>query len=115
MAAKQPQFKLVFFVPPSQATECKDAVFLTGAGTDTTGKYSMTCFESRGRGQFKPNDDLAPTLGLLGQVQEVEELRIEIPCIGRDVVRKAVKALRQAHPYEEVAYEVYEVHQLEAL
>lgn len=101
------RYKLVFFVPPSHLEVCKESVFATGAGSFPGGKYTKCCFQTLGTGQFLPNEGANPAIGTVGAVEQCEEVRVEIMCVGRDIMRHAVQALIKAHPYEEVAYEVY--------
>ncbi|KAJ5590379.1 hypothetical protein N7450_004351 [Penicillium hetheringtonii] len=97
------RYKLVFFVPTENAETCKDAIFATGAGSFPGGKYTKCCFQTIGTGQFLPNEGANPAIGAVGAVEKCEEARIEVMCLGREVMRNAVAALIQAHPYEEVA------------
>lgn len=53
--------------------------------------------------------DFILQIGKIGKLEEVEEARVETLCVGRDVAVKAVQALKEAHPYEEPAYEVYKL------
>ena len=99
-------YKLVFFVPVESAEKVKKSIFKTGAGQ--LGNYSHCCFETEGIGQFLPNDNANPAIGKQGQLEKVRELRIELLC-SDDNVRAAVEALKNAHPYEEPAYEVYQL------
>lgn len=101
------RYKLVFFVPPSDLEACKEAIFATGAGSFPGGKYTKCCFQTLGTGQFLPNKGANPAIGAVGAVEQCEEIKAEIMCVGRDVMRHAVQELIKAHPYEEVAYEVY--------
>ncbi|KAF1362575.1 hypothetical protein EJ07DRAFT_153467 [Lizonia empirigonia] len=104
------KFKLVFFVPPSALSACKTAIFAAGAGSyPGTGGYTECCFASKGTGQFRPGNASNPHIGTVGTLEEVEEYRVEAMCLGRDNAVAAVAALRKAHPYEEVAYEVYKM------
>lgn len=101
-------FKLVFFVPAAQAELVKEAVFAAGGGEYP--QYSKCAWQTLGTGQFLPAGGSNPTIGTVGTLERVEEYRVEILC--RDeVVRAAVAALVRAHPYEEPAYEVYQVWQ----
>ncbi|KAI1848767.1 hypothetical protein JX265_013767 [Neoarthrinium moseri] len=110
MASAMKRFKLVFFVPPSSLSQCKDAIFAAGAGRyPGPGNYTECCWTSLGTGQFRPGDTAKPHLGKVGEVEQVEEVRVETLCMGEDVVKKAVEALKSAHPYEEPAYEVYKL------
>lgn len=106
-ATPSDRYKLVFFVPTESAEACKEAIFATGAGSFPGGKYTKCCFQTRGTGQFLPNEGANPAIGAVGAVERCEELKVEVMCIGRETVRDAVQELLKAHPYEEVAYEVY--------
>ncbi|MFW5742684.1 MAG: NGG1p interacting factor NIF3 [Spirochaetota bacterium] len=98
--------KLVFYVPPDHAEAVKQALFAAGAGRYE--KYDSCAYETRGTGQFRPLDGSSPFIGRAGEVERVEELRVEMIC--RDeVARAAVATLLEAHPYEEPAYEVYRI------
>lgn len=106
------RYKLIFFVPHSSLEACKDAVFATGAGVFPGGKYSRTCFQTSGIGQFLPAEGANPNIGAVGTVEHVEEMKVEILCVGRKTMLDAVQALLQAHPYEVPAYEVYKMEQV---
>ena len=69
----------------------------------------MVCFETPGTGQFQPNKGAVPNIGTVGKLERVDEMRVEVLCVGRDVMVGAVGALKNAHPYEEPAYEVYKL------
>lgn len=101
------RYKLIFYVPYPSLSLCKSAIFAAGAGSYPGGKYTQTCFEIPGVGQFLSNKGAKPNIGEVGKLERVEEMKVETICVGRDVVEKAVDALKKAHPYEEVAYEVY--------
>lgn len=103
------RYKLVFFVPHSHLTVCKDAVFNTGAGSFPQGKYSRVCFQTSGIGEFLPGPEAVPNIGEAGKLERVEEMKVEILCVGRETMLQAVEALLKSHPYEEVAYEVYKL------
>ncbi len=99
-------FKLVFYVPEDDAERVKSAAFAAGAGRFEL--YDSCAYQTRGTGQFRPLPGSDPYIGEQGAVEHVEELRVEMVC--RDeVVRDAVSALLEAHPYEEPAYEVYRI------
>ncbi|OOF92489.1 hypothetical protein ASPCADRAFT_210331 [Aspergillus carbonarius ITEM 5010] len=108
-AAIPDRYKLVYFVPHSHHEACKEAVFATGAGTFPGGKYRKVCFQAPGLGQFLPSEGANPAIGEVGTVETVEEMKVEVMCLGREVMLQAVEALIKAHPYEEVAYEVYKM------
>ncbi len=104
------KFKLIFFVPVSHAEIVKSAVFTSGAGS--LGNYSECSFETQGIGQFKPNDQAKPYIGSENLVQKVTEMRIEILCTDQNI-KQAVKNLKESHPYEEPAYEIYSLCRLD--
>jgi len=90
------RFKLVFNVPPSAVETCKAAVFAAGAGRyPGPGNYTECCWTVMGTGQFRPGDTANPHIGTVGALEEVQEVRVETLCVGEDVARKAVKALKK--------------------
>ncbi|KAL8719803.1 MAG: hypothetical protein Q9225_003238 [Loekoesia sp. 1 TL-2023] len=101
-----PRYKLTFTVPQSSLEVCKQAVFSAGAGTYADGKYSEVCFETPGTGQFVPTQGSNPATGEVDKVVRVEEVKVEVQCVGREVMLSAVEKMKNAHPYEEVAYEI---------
>ena len=89
------RFKLVFFVPRSALVVCKDAIFAAGAGRyPGPGNYTECCWTADGTGQFRPGDTANPHIGSVGALEEVQEARVETLCLGEDVARKAVEALK---------------------
>ncbi|TFK99307.1 GTP cyclohydrolase 1 type 2/Nif3 [Pterulicium gracile] len=110
MATALQRFKLVFYVPPSAVAACKTAIFAAGAGRyPGPGGYTEVCFTTKGVGQFRPGNSANPHIGKVGELEDVEEVRVETLCVGRDVTKEAVEALKKAHPYEEPAYEVFKM------
>ncbi|KAH7345974.1 GTP cyclohydrolase 1 type 2/Nif3 [Pyrenochaeta sp. MPI-SDFR-AT-0127] len=110
MASTLTKYKLVFFVPPPALAACKAAIFAAGAGRfPGTAGYTECCFTSSGTGQFRPGNGANPHIGVVGQLEMVDEYRVEAICLGREIMIKAVEALKEAHPYEEPAYEVYKL------
>lgn len=106
-------FKLVFFVPADHLEAVKHAVFASGAGRYEA--YDSCAYQTAGTGQFRPLENASPFIGTRGgELERVEEYRVEVLC-RNETVRPAVEALLTAHPYEEPAYEVYQVYQLEDL
>ena len=99
--------KLTFFVPSHKAELVLDALFAAGAGQ--VGNYSECSFQSAGEGTFRPGTGSNPYLGEVGKLERVAEQRVEI-LFPAHLEARIMRALRQAHPYEEVAYYL---HQLE--
>jgi hypothetical protein len=89
------QFKLVFFVPPAALEACKTAVFAAGAGRYPGGKYTECCWTSSGTGQFRPGDAANPHIGSVGELEHTPEVRVETLCLGEEVARKSVEALKR--------------------
>jgi hypothetical protein len=99
-------YKLAFFVPVADAEAVKEAVFATGAGR--IGDYEACCFQTPGTGQFRPLAGANPHIGRVGELERVEELKVELVCEDR-LIHAAVAALKLAHPYEEPAYDVWKL------
>ena len=98
--------KLVVFVPPDALDAVRDAVFAAGAGR--IGGYTRCSWYTEGTGTFVGGDDTSPAVGGRGVEERVPELRLEtvFPAERQDDV---VAAVRAAHPYEEPAFDVYEL------
>ena len=96
--------KIVVFVPKSHADAVRQAMGDAGAGK--IGNYTGCSFSSKGIGRFKPEEGAHPAIGEVGKFEAVEEERIEMVC-DRDAVANVVSAIKNVHPYEEVALDVY--------
>lgn len=96
--------KLVVFVPAGHEDDVREA--LSGAGAGWIGDYSHCTFQSRGSGTFMPLEGTDPYMGSQGRLETVDEFRIEtiLPASRREA---AIRAMIAAHPYEEVAYDLY--------
>jgi len=97
-------YKICFFVPPEHAESVKQAVFATGAGR--IGEYAQCCWQTMGSGQFCPLEGSQPFIGKPHKLETVDELKVELVC-DDSLIHKAIEALKQSHPYETPAYEVY--------
>lgn len=96
MASILARYKLVFHVPPTALEACKTAIFAAGAGRyPGAGNYTECCFTVFGTGQFRPGDAANPHIGKVGELEHVEEARVETLCVGEEVARKAVAALKK--------------------
>lgn len=96
--------KLVTFVPPEAVEEVIDALAEAGAGR--IGDYERCSFRVRGTGTFTPASGSDPYSGQVGRDNAADELRVEME-LAAGTAGRAVRALRAAHPYEEVAYDLY--------
>jgi len=99
-------YKLAFFVPASHVEVVKAAVFAAGGGR--IGDYDHCAWQTLGQGQFRPLDGSQPFLGQAGQVEVVEEWKVEL-VVADDLIAQVVAALKQSHPYETPAYEVHQL------
>jgi hypothetical protein len=97
-------YKLSFFVPDSHVDVVKSAVFAAGGGR--IGDYDHCAWQVLGIGQFRPLDGSQPFIGEAGQVEQVEEWKVEL-VVADELIRSVVAALKQSHPYETPAYEVW--------
>ena len=97
-------YKLAFFVPPSHVEQVKDAVFAAGAGR--IGGYDRCAWQVLGQGQFRPLDGAKPFIGQAGEVERVDEWKVEL-VVADELIQSVVMALKQSHPYETPAYEVW--------
>lgn len=96
MASTVVKFKLAFRVPASHLEVCKKAIFAAGAGRyPGSGNYTECCFTVFGTGQFRPGDAANPHIGTPGAIEEVQEASVQTLCVGEDVARKAVEALKK--------------------
>jgi len=98
------QCKLVVFVPDSDLAKVSDAMFAAGAGV--IGQYKECSFRLAGKGTFFGTDATNPLVGQKGRREDVDEWRLEVVVPERSVAT-VVAAMRKAHSYEEVAFDVY--------
>jgi len=96
--------KLVTFVPLDDAPKVREALFEAGAGN--IGNYDSCSFNVAGTGSFKGNDQTNPYVGERNQLHQEEEIRIET-IFPKHIQSQIIQALLNAHPYEEVAYDIY--------
>ena len=98
--------KLVVFVPPESLDAVRDALFAAGAGR--IGNYERCCWYTEGTGTFFGLEGSNPSVGKAGREERVPEVRLETvyPVVLHDEVMAALNA---AHPYEEPAFDVYEL------
>ncbi|MGH8775094.1 MAG: Nif3-like dinuclear metal center hexameric protein [Jiangellaceae bacterium] len=102
----EPIDKLVVFVPEPDADRLLDSLAAAGAGR--IGAYERCAWTTSGVGTFRPGAGARPTIGSVGAIERVDEVRVEmvVPRAARSAV---LAALRATHPYEEPAYDVYEL------
>ncbi len=98
------RYKLVVFVPEKFEREVLTSLFSSGAGKIEA--YSCCSFRSQGKGTFMPGKGSEPFLGKIGQVNEVDESRIEMIVSQKDLPA-TIEQLNKVHPYETPAYDIY--------
>lgn len=98
--------KLVTYVPEEKAEQVRNALFHAGAGN--IGNYSECSFNGEGTGTFKGGENSSPYVGEAGKRQYENEVRIET-VYPATLESKLLMALFLAHPYEEVAYDLYNI------
>lgn len=96
--------KLVVFVPHAQVNQLQDALFAAGAGH--IGNYSDCSFNLEGKGTFKALEGTNPFVGQQGQRHTEPETRVEV-VVDKALLHQVIQAMKVAHPYEEVAYDLY--------
>lgn len=101
---EEPLIKFVVYVPNEYALNVQQAIGREGAGH--IGAYSHCSFKTRGEGSFKPLAGAAPYIGEIDTITNVEETRLET-IVPKKIVNQVVQAAMDAHPYEEVAYDLY--------
>ena len=90
---------------PREALEAtRDAVFAAGAGR--IGDYERCSWYAAGTGTYLGGEGTNPTLGEAGREERAAELRVET-VVSEQLLADVVRALKEAHPYEEPAYDVY--------
>jgi dinuclear metal center YbgI/SA1388 family protein len=101
--AAEPLDKLVVFVATEAASALVEALAAAGAGQ--VGDYDHCAWITTGEGMFRAGPGAHPSIGRIGEITTVAETRIEM-VVPRSVTAEVVRALRQAHPYEEPAFDL---------
>lgn len=100
------KYKIVTFVPPSASDRITFAMAKEGAGK--IGGYTVCSFRMKGTGTFKGGKTTKPAVGRKGKFEKTQEVRLEMICNKKNL-KNAVNKMLSVHPYEEPAYEIYEV------
>jgi len=103
---RKARVKLVWFVPAEALDATREAVF--GAGGGRIGDYERCSWYAAGTGTFLGGEEADPAVGERGKEERVAELRVETVVPAKKLAG-VIAALRSAHPYEEPAYDVYEL------
>lgn len=96
--------KLVTFCPESKAEDVRQALFTAGAGH--IGNYDCCSYNTAGQGTFRAGEESSPYVGEIGKLHYEDEIRIET-IFPAYLQLKVISALLRSHPYEEVAYDIY--------
>jgi hypothetical protein len=96
--------KLVVYVPRAQLDQVRQAMFDAGAGR--IGAYDRCSFNMEGTGTFMGGEGTNPFSGTSGVFHQEPETRLET-IVPESMTQGVIRAMIQAHPYEEVAYDVY--------
>jgi len=96
-------YQISFYVPEADLEIVKNAMFDAGAGKFNN--YENCAWQTIGMGQFKPIDGANPSIGMLDELEAIEEYKVEMMCVD-DNLGLVIEAMKFAHPYEEVAYTV---------
>jgi putative NIF3 family GTP cyclohydrolase 1 type 2 len=104
-SAASAEFKLVVFVPRPQVAALRHAL-ASELGAGVIGNYSECSYELDGRGSFFGSDAASPHVGSRGQLEVVDEVRLEMRCPSNAVPGLA-RVIAAHHPYEEPAWDLY--------
>ena len=96
--------KIVIHVPVSHADLVRGTLGEYGAGH--IGKYDHCSFSQIGTGRFRPGEGATPHIGSIGEIESVEEERVETVCPKR-IARTVIERIRDVHPYEEMPCDIY--------
>lgn len=99
-------YKLAVYVPKTHEELIREVLGKNNAGF--IGNYSHCTFNTPGIGTFKPEEGTNPYIGSINQIEKVEEVKIET-IVPKSILKKVINEMIKAHPYEEVAYDVYEL------
>jgi len=102
--SREQLYKLVVFVPQGYEEQIRQAMGTNGAGW--IGNYSHCTFQTGGTGTFLPLAGTKPFLGRQGKLEYADEYRVET-IVPQSRLKKVLAAVIKAHPYEEVAYDLY--------
>ena len=106
VTASQNLLKLAVYVPEDAVDAVRLAIGDAGAGQ--LGNYSHCSFRSRGVGSFRPMEGASPHIGEVGRLEDVSEWKVEA-VVEESRLSAVLDAMRRAHPYEEIAYDLFEM------
>ena len=98
--------KIEFYIPEDHLETVKEAMFKAGAGR--VGAYDSCAWQTLGQGQFRAKEDSHPFIGSKESIETVLEYKVEMVCEEK-FLPEVIFALKDSHPYEEVAYSVIQL------
>ena len=102
------KYKLFVFVPDDEKEIVNVIEAASKAGAGIIGNYSQCAFITKGFGNWKSEEGSTPTIGKVGEVSRIPEVKIEMEC-PTDKAKEIKKAIQKAHPYEEVEVDFVEL------
>jgi hypothetical protein len=104
-------YKICVYIPESHLQPVKEALLAAGAGR--IGHYDSCCWQVLGEGQFRALEGSDPFIGQVvkgqkGKIETVKEYKVELVCEDT-LIKQAIAAMKQAHPYETPAYDVWKL------
>ena len=99
-------YKFIAYIPETHLETVKTALFHAGAGQ--LGNYSHCSWQTLGQGQFLPLSGANPAIGQVGTVETVSEWQLQT-IVAKDNIKAVLQAYKDAHPYEEPAYEILQM------
>ena len=97
-------YQISVYIPLPALEKVRDAMFEAGGGS--FGFYDSCCWITKGKGRFRPLHGSNPYLGERGNVEEVDEYKLEMSCDDK-VFESVIKAMKKAHPYETPAFNYF--------
>ncbi len=101
---KNNQVKIVVFLPKSHLEKVSEAIFKSGGGL--IGEYEKCSYRLNGHGTFEGSENTNPSIGKKSNFEIVEEVRLEV-LVNSWNIKKVINSIRDSHPYEEPAYDIY--------
>jgi len=98
--------QLVVYCPASHSEALKEAMINNGAGSFSN--YDNCSFSSLGQASFRPKKGSSPFVGNIGEIYNAEEVRLEFS-LQKDIEGSLIEAMKDNHPYEQVAYQIYDL------
>lgn len=99
-------YHLIVYIPTTHLELVKTAILEAGAGN--IGGYDYCCWQTKGIGQFRASESNSPFVGEIGKIHKEEEYKVEF-VVEEKYINDVIKAMKETHPYEVVAYSVFQM------